>query len=121
MVGADEQLAGYTVLAEWRRPRLVAPKDRDFALGLGPLLRTVDDLGGGGLEAAVRVRGAERLRGRFGGFDWEAARALAAAGTVLRPGDLLAGPAVGAVGDVEAGDTVEIAVDGIGVLGQAVS
>lgn len=121
VVGADEALAGYTLLADWRRPGLGPPKDRDFALGLGPLLATPEELEPDGPEAGVRVGGDERLRGRFHGFDWAAARERAAAGTSLRPGDLLAGPPLGVVGGVESGDEVEIDVGGIGTLVQRAS
>ena len=38
VVGADEALAGWTLFADWRRTGLAPPKDRDFALGLGPVL-----------------------------------------------------------------------------------
>ena len=70
VIGADGVIAGWTGLVEWRAPGLAAPKDRDFALLLGPAVETEHE----------------------DGFDWEAARALAAANTRLRPGDLLAGP-----------------------------
>jgi 2-keto-4-pentenoate hydratase len=50
------------------------------------------------------------------GFDWSVARALAAAGTTLRPGDVLAGPASGRVAEIERGSSVEIDVEGIGTL-----
>lgn len=119
VVGADEELAGYTAFAEWRRPGVQPPKDRDFALGLGPLVVTPDELVPSGLEAAVRSDGQERLRGRFEGFDWSAAHDLAAEGTRLRAGDLLAGLALGSVG-VEVTASVELEVDTIGVLTQAV-
>jgi hypothetical protein len=119
VIGSDSALEGVTILAEWRDHRRPPPKDRDFALGLGPLLVTRDALEPDGVEGVVRVDGAERLRARFGGFDWDAARDLAAAGTTLRPGDLLAGPALGVV-DVAAGSSVEVQVDGIGALVQSV-
>jgi hypothetical protein len=121
VVGADGALGGLTILAEWRDPGRPPPKDRDFALGLGPLLVTLDAFEPDGAETSVRVDGAERLSARFGGFDWGAARDLAAAGTTLRPGDLLAGPAVGVVEGVAAGSSVEVDVDGIGALVQSVS
>ena len=121
VVGADRALGGTTILAEWRDPGRPSPKDRDFALGLGPLLVTLDALETEGLEGVVRVDGVERLRARFGGFDWEAARELAADGTWLRPGDLLAGPALGVVDGVAAGSSVEVDVAGIGALVQGVS
>lgn len=70
VIGADGAIGGWTGLVEWRAPGLAAPKDRDFAFLLGPAVETeLED-----------------------GFDWEAARELAAANTRLRPGDLLAGP-----------------------------
>jgi fumarylacetoacetase-like protein len=121
VIGADGALAGVTILAEWRDIERPPPKDRDFALGLGPLLVTRDALEPDGIEGAVCVDGAERLRARFGGFDWDAACELAVAGTTLRPGDLLAGPALGVVDDVAAGSPVEVHVDGIGALVQSVS
>ncbi len=62
VVGAHEEVAGLTLLAEWRRPGLRPPKDRDFALGLGPVVVTPDELGSDDLEAIVRVDGEEQLR-----------------------------------------------------------
>ncbi len=121
VIGADGALGGLTIFAEWRDPRRPPPKDRDFALGLGPLLVTRDALEPDGVEGVVRVEGEERLRARFGGFDWDVARELAAAGTTLRPGDLLAGPRLGVVDGVAAGSSVEVDVDGIGALVQSVS
>lgn len=121
VVGAEGELGGTTILAEWRDPRRPPPKDRDFALGLGPVLVTLEALETEGLESVVRVDRTERLRARFGGFDWAAARDLAAAGTWLRPGDLLAGPTLGAVEGVLPGSSVEVHVDGIGSLVQSVS
>jgi len=115
VIGADGALAGFTAFAEWRDPAWAAPKDRDFALGLGPLVVTPDELDPDGVEAVVRVDGSEHLRSRFDDFDWEAARDHAAAGTTLRPGDLLAGPSLGLV-TIESGDVVELEIEEIGVL-----
>jgi hypothetical protein len=121
VVGAEGELGGFTILSEWRDPGETPPKDRDFALGLGPLLVTQDEVDPDGLEAVVRVDGSERLRGRLPGFDWAAARDRAAAGTALRPGDLLAGPSPGWVDGIAGGTAVEVEVEGIGVLVQTVS
>jgi hypothetical protein len=118
VIGADGGFAGYTLLAEWRDPALELPKDRDFALGLGPLVVTLDELDPRDLEAVVRVDGDERARGRFPELDWAAARDLAAAGTRLHPGDLVAGPPLAAV-EVEPGADVEIVVPEIGALSQS--
>jgi hypothetical protein len=119
VIGGDREIAGFTLLAEWRRPGRVPPKDRDFALGLGPVVVTPDELDPDGLEAVVRVDGEERLRNRYHGFDWTAARDLAADGTRLYPGDLLAGPPLAPV-EVEPG-AVEIEAPPIGALTQSVS
>ena len=40
VIGADGAIAGWTGLVEWRAPELAAPKDRDFALLLGPTVET---------------------------------------------------------------------------------
>jgi fumarylacetoacetase-like protein len=116
VIGLDGAVAGFTAFADWRRPDLAPPKDRDFALGLGPFVVTPDELDPNGLQAGVRVGGEEELRGRFEDFDWTAARDFAAEGTVLRPGDLLAGPAAGLVEGIEPGSSVELEVSPIGVL-----
>ena len=74
------------------------PKDRDFALLLGPVVDTelADD------------------------FDWESARALAELHTRLRPGDLLGGPPLELSQDVETG-LFELTFDGLGTLTANVS
>ena len=93
VIGLDGAIGGWTALAEWRAPELAPPKDRDFALVLGPVVETelADD------------------------FDWEAARALAELNTRLRPGDLLAGPPLALHEDVPSGP-LELEIDGIGTL-----
>jgi hypothetical protein len=119
VIGADGELAGFTLLAEWRSRALKPPKDRDFALGLGPVVVTREELDPDGLETVVRVEGEERLSARFDGFDWAAARDLAASGTRLYPGDLLAGPPLPTV-EVPQGSAVEIDAPPIGALAQSV-
>jgi len=93
VIGLDGAIGGWTGLAEWRSPELAPPKDRDFALVLGPVLDTelTDD------------------------FEWQAARALAEQNTRLRPGDLLAGPVLALHEDVANG-TVELTFAGLGKL-----
>ena len=98
VIGLDGAIGGWTGLAEWRAPELAPPKDRDFALVLGPAVET---------ELAD-------------GFDWEAARALAKLNTRLRPGDLLAGPPLAVHEDVASG-SLEVEIDGIGTLGAIVA
>ena len=98
VIGLDGAIGGWTGLAEWRAPELQAPKDRDFALLLGPVVET---------ELADE-------------FDWEAARALAELNTRLRPGELLAGPVRTLTEDVPSGP-FELEIDGVGTLGAIVA
>jgi hypothetical protein len=93
VIGADGAIGGWTGLVEWRAPELGAPKDRDFALLLGPAVET---------ELAD-------------GFDWEAARELAASNTRLRPGDLLAGPVLELHEEIASGGFI-VSFDGLGEL-----
>lgn len=117
VVGAGNEIGGFTMFAEWRDSRVGPPKDRDFALGLGPVVVTSDELDPNDLEATVQVDGETRLHTRLAAFDWTVARDLAGAGTMLRPGDVLAGPAAGVVDGIAPGSAVELVVEGIGVLG----
>ena len=86
-----EAIGGYTLLAEVRATGLGAPKDRDFALCLGPVVETE-------LETE---------------FDFEAAYAFAARNTRLYPGDLLAAPAHETVAVT---GVLEASYEGIGTL-----
>jgi hypothetical protein len=101
VVGAGGEVGGFTLLAEARAPGLPVPKDRDFALVLGPSLLTPDEW--------VPE-----------GFDWDAALAYAAANTTLKPGDVVAGPPVdrrrGAPGDI-----VELTLEPLGTVHAAIS
>ena len=109
VIGAEGAIGGFTVLADWRAPGAEPPKDRDFALGLGPVVVTPDEAGALGASRA------------FPQFDWAAAVARAAARTVLYPGDVLAGPASDPLAGLEAGAAVSIEVAGIGILEQRVA
>jgi hypothetical protein len=119
VIGAVGRIGGYTLFAEWRADGVSPPKDRDFALGLGPVVSTPDELDPAADAVVVRVDGVERLRVELPSFDWEAAVAFAAAGTTLRPGDVLAGPCAASV-DALSG-SVELDLPGIGVLTQTVA
>jgi hypothetical protein len=118
VIGAAGALAAFTILAEWRDPSRRPPKDRDFALGLGPVALVADAFDADACVQIVRVDGRERMRQVAPGFDWHAALALAAEGTRLYPGDLIAGPACGLVEEIARGSRVEVEVEGIGVLEQ---
>ena len=120
VLGAEGAIGGYSVFAEWRDPTRPAPKDRDFALGLGPVVLTAESFGPVEPEGIVRIDGAETFRAPFAAFDWEEARRVAADGTTLLPGDLLAGPALEPV-VVPAGRGVEVEVGEIGTLEASVT
>jgi Fumarylacetoacetate (FAA) hydrolase family len=113
------EIGGFTIFADWRAPDLPPPKDRDFALGLGPLLVTPDEALA---EPAVTVRvfGDVVVRESSRAFNWTAARDVAAAGTTLKPGDVLAGPACGVAEGIEPATVLHVEVEGIGVLTQSV-
>ena len=100
VIAAGGEIGGFTVLAEWRAAGVAPPKDRDFALGLGPVVVTPD-----AAEPAAD------------GFDWSAAVELAAAGTALYPGDILASPAAEPIAG-GAGSVVAVEIAGIGILEQ---
>ena len=121
VIGAQGVPAAFTILAEWRDTTRRPPKDRDFALGLGPVAVTADAFDPGACVQVVRVDGRERLRQLAPGFVWDAALSVAAERTRLYPGDLVAGPACGLVEAIAPGSRVEIEVDGIGALEQATS
>lgn len=121
VIGADGEPAAFTILAEWRDPSRRPPKDRDFALGLGPVAVTVDEVEPDGVLVAVRVDSVERSSGVVSGFDWAGAVSLAAEGTKLYPGDLIAGPSAAPVAEIAPGRRIELEVEGIGVLEQRVA
>ena len=56
VIGLDGAIGGWTGLAEWRAPELAPPKDRDFALLLGPVVDTE-------LDGRLRLGGRARSRG----------------------------------------------------------
>jgi fumarylacetoacetate (FAA) hydrolase len=135
VIGADGQIGGFTIMNDWsardlqRREMAVGlgpSKGKDFATSLGPVLVTVDELDGSGLEMAARVNGQERSRGNSGDMhhSWSAIVAHAAQSTHLVPGDVLGSGTVGSGcilehGDAEwlqPGDVVELEIEGIGVL-----
>ena len=109
VIGAEGAIGGFTLLAEWRAPGVEPPKDRDFALGLGPVVVTPGE------------PGAFEARHALSQLDWAAAIERAAAGTVLYPGDIVAGPPSDPFEDLGAGAGISIGVDGIGVLEQRVA
>jgi 2-keto-4-pentenoate hydratase/2-oxohepta-3-ene-1,7-dioic acid hydratase in catechol pathway len=95
VIGADEAIGGFTLMNDWLAPELRGAKARDFAISLGPVLVTP-----------------EELESRD---DWNALVEHARRNTRLLPGDVIAAGGV-RDGPHEAGATVELEVDGIGIL-----
>jgi hypothetical protein len=118
VIGTAAAIGGFTGFVEWRRPSVAPPKDRDFALALGPVVVTPEDLDSP-LSVVVRAEG-DGLEAEAPAFDWERARQLAARGTTLRPGDILAGPAVLNSVAVVTGGPVEVELGSIGVFRQRI-
>jgi Fumarylacetoacetate (FAA) hydrolase family len=115
VIGAEGAVGGLTLFGEWRDEARAVPKDRDFALAIGPYVVTPDELPATNVAPTVRVDGERAPTGPAPAFDWEEALALARDGTTLRPGDLVAGPAYGSV-PVPAGAEAEISAGPLGTL-----
>ena len=140
IIGADETIGGFTVMNDWSardlqraemRVGLGPAKGKDFATSLGPIIVTPDEFDGTSGTMVARVNGEERSRGNLRDMHhrWHALLARAAQNTVLRPGDIIGSGTVGSGcilehGDgrwLQRGDVVELEVEGIGVLRNAVT
>jgi fumarylacetoacetate (FAA) hydrolase len=127
VIGAEGAIAGFTLANDWTARELERDergagygpsKSKDFALSLGPILVTPDELGLGGAIVA-RVNGVERLRDRLERAPgWAELVEHASRNTVLRPGDVLVRSSGGDPegGRLRSGDVVELEADGIGKL-----
>lgn len=145
---AEAHVAGYTVLNDWslrdvqRREMAVGlgpAKGKDFATSLGPFLVTPDELRdkrsdkGYDLQMVARVDGVELSRGNWSaitfGFDEMIERA--SRGVDLHPGDVIGSGTVGTGcilelgpdevgGWLRPGNVVELEIEGLGVLRNAV-
>ena len=135
VIGAAGQIAGFTILNDWSardiqqaemRIGLGPAKAKDFATSLGPVVVTADEFDGSHAVMTARVNGEERSRGQLGDLyhPWPVILAQAARNTELRPGDIIGSGTVGTGCILEhddgrwlqPGDTVELSVEGIGVL-----
>jgi hypothetical protein len=96
VIGAIEQIGGFTIMNDWQAPTLSGAKAHDFATSLGPIVVTPDEL----VPADV---------------DWDALVDDASRNTELLPGDVIAADPVRRF-EVERGATVELELEGIGVL-----
>jgi fumarylacetoacetate (FAA) hydrolase len=139
IIGQRGRIAGFTVMNDWSardlqrtemRIGLGPAKGKDFATSLGPVVVTVDELDGSSGTMVARVNGEERSRGNLSDMYWSWAQLVdhAARNTRLVPGDVLGSGTVGTGcilehGDgrwLRPGDVVELEVEGIGVLRNAV-
>ena len=135
--GADGRPEGFTIMNDWSARDLQAremrvglgpAKGKDFATSLGPVLVSADELPADlDLRAVARVNGEIRTESRTGGMHWSWEQLLAAAARNtpgLTPGDVIGSGTVGRGcilehGDgrwLQAGDVVEMEIEGIGVL-----
>jgi fumarylacetoacetate (FAA) hydrolase len=137
VIGPDGRPEGFTIMNDWSARDLQAremqvglgpSKGKDFATSLGPVLVPVGELPSDlALRAVARVNGEVRTESSTGGmhFSWDELLAAAARNTPgLRPGDVIGSGTVGRGcilehGDgrwLQAGDLVELEIEGIGVL-----
>ena len=96
VIGALEQIGGFTAMNDWRAPDLPGTKASDFATSLGPVVVTPDQL-------------------TPPGVDWDSLLEHARRNTELLPGDVIAADSAQRV-EVDVGSDVELELDGIGVL-----
>ncbi|MFL7867759.1 MAG: fumarylacetoacetate hydrolase family protein [Anaerolineales bacterium] len=147
---APKHIFGYTIFNDWSardvqrtemKVALGPAKGKDFASSLGPVIATADEFATGLLskpgvyEAAMvaRVNGEERSRGNFKDIYWSFGQIIARASesVMLYPGDVIGSGTVGTGCLLELtkgqgpwlqpGDTVELDIEGIGVLRNSVS
>ena len=99
VISSGREIGGFTLMNEWHAPQLRGAKARDFAISLGPVVVTPDELETAG--------------------DWDPLVELVARNTRLYPGDILAagGELLGPFG---VGDVVEVGFEPIGTLRSSV-
>ena len=96
IVGAEGAVGGYTLMNDWDAPALHGAKALDFAISLGPIVVTPDELD---VEP-----------------DFPQLFAHAAANTRLLPGDVIAAPGGQRKELVRAGDVAEVGMEPFGTL-----
>ncbi len=128
VVGAEGAIGGFTIANDWtardlERAELATgfgpSKSKDFALSLGPVVLSADELTGTDGAIVARVNGEDRGHVELGrlAHSWQELADHAARNTILRAGDLLVCSASGREGPwLEPGDSVELELEAIGVL-----
>ncbi len=131
--GAEAYIGGYTVMNDWSARDIqmeemsvgLGPaKGKDFATSLGPWLVTPDEFNPADARMTARINGEVWSDGNIGQIHWSFAQMIAHASMdeTLYPGDVLGSGTVGGGCGLEldrwlqAGDVVELEVEGIGVL-----
>ncbi len=131
--GAAAHVGGYTVMNDWSARDIqmeemsvgLGPaKGKDFATSLGPWLVTPDEFDPADARMTARINGETWSDGNIGQIHWSFAQMIAhvSMDETLYPGDVLGSGTVGGGCGLEldrwlqAGDVVELEVEGIGVL-----
>jgi 2-keto-4-pentenoate hydratase/2-oxohepta-3-ene-1,7-dioic acid hydratase in catechol pathway len=97
IVGAERQIGGYTLMNSWDAPELSGTKAVDFAISLGPIVVTPDEL-------------------QLADVDFETLVAHAGANTHLLPGDVITAPGGSRREMLSPGDTGEVSMPPFGAL-----
>jgi fumarylacetoacetate (FAA) hydrolase len=142
---APSHIVGFTIFNDWSardvqrdemKVGLGPGKGKDFASSLGPCIVTLDELadratsrpGVFDMGMRARINGQERSRGNFKDIYWSFGDILEriSQGVTLMPGDVIGSGTVGTGCLLEltkskgpwlqAGDVVELEIDGIGIL-----
>ena len=114
VIGADGAIGGFSALLEWQDPaEQPIVKQSDFGIVLGPTVVTPDEFEPTAAPCRLRADGRHETAAPTP-FPWPEAIALAARRTVLRPGDVVAGPPVVVLDAVAGG--VQLEFEGIGTL-----
>jgi fumarylacetoacetate (FAA) hydrolase len=114
VIGAGGAIGAFSALLEWQDPaEQPTAKQSDFGIVLGPSVVTPDEFEPSSVVWRLRADGRHET-GVPDPFSWAETISLAARRTVLRPGDVIAGPPVAVLAGIAAG--VQFEVEGIGTL-----
>jgi fumarylacetoacetate (FAA) hydrolase len=131
VVGADGAIGGVTLANDWTARDLERAecasgfgpsKSKDFALSIGPVLVTPDELPTAVVSARVNGEPRAELDLRGLPYSWEELVSHAARNTTLRPGELLVCSLASTNGHwLAPGDVVELDLPGLGILRNCVA